>query len=94
MKNFKVGDEISVEQIYYTDPGIVVEVSLSGRTVKVQMDHGEIIIFAYCEKVEKFVRQGLTEYEAFDSDYLVHGKTKAININKVFENEEFISSED
>lgn len=94
MEKFKAGDEISVEQVYYTDPGIVVEVSLSGRTVKVQMDHGEVIIFAYCEKVEKFVRQGLTEYEAFDSDYLVHGKTKAVNISKVFENDEIISLED
>lgn len=79
---FKVGDEVSVEQYYFTDPGEVIDVTPSGMTVKVKMDHGETIIFMYCENADRFVRKGLTEYEAFQSDYLVHGRTKAVNMKR------------
>lgn len=89
MEKFKTGDEVSVEQVFYTDPGVVLEVSPSGRTVKVEMDHGEIMIFAFCDKAEKFVRQGLPENEAIDADYLVPGRTKAVNINKASSISEF-----
>lgn len=80
MEVFSVGDEVSVEHPYYTDPGIVAKVSVSGRTIQVSLDHGETMIFAYCEKVEKFVRQGVSEFEAVEAEYLVKGRTKSVSI--------------
>lgn len=80
MEVFSVGDGVSVEHAYYTDPGVVTDVSVSGRTIKVVLDHGETMIFAYCEKVEKFVRQGVSFLEAEEAEYLVKGRTKSVSI--------------
>jgi len=82
MEKYQIDDEVSVEQVFYTDPGLVIDVSTSGCTVTVKMDHGEIIVFTYCEKSDRFIRAGLNVFESIESDYLVPGRTKAVNIAK------------